>query len=206
MGIFKSLKRFFVKPRPIYEMKITPEQMARYVSANVQKKLGYLQAENAHLKKSKKSLEQKIKEYEGMEDVKLVEAINKVDKKLKRDRIGKTAGLLFDFKKPVLIRSAIGMQSFKDPKKKYWKGFQFRESEYSEWPIISFIASPYKKGFKNLTVIRGLPLNRLSELVYNPQNFVQELRMRRLVINMTPDEKIIPSLKLKIPMGEEDET
>lgn len=199
MGIWKKIKEFFIgRPRPIYEMKITPEQMKRIVNRNVQIKLGDLQAQIANLKKENVSLKQSLEGVKTEEERRVVRQLNKRNEELRKERRNKKAAILFDTEKPLFLRSVIKKQFFK--KGKFLRGFEFEDTNYG--PKLNFVVSPNKKGYKKLRPVKGTLLKNMKDLIYDPQSFVTNLKSRNVVVNVTPDERFIPQIKTQIPMPE----
>lgn len=204
MGILGKIKGLFIsKPRPIYEMKMTPEQARRYIPRNVQKKLGQLQAMIANLTKENKNLKERLgllkKKEREILNIRLTKRKRKLILEEKRNR----ATIFFDLKRGIKIKSALKSKPFKIGSKFliYWRGIEFQDTDYG--PRINFLASE-KKDSKRLFRVRGVSLKKFPDVIHDPQSLVQNLREGRLLLDLTPEQTYIPKFEMRIESPEEE--
>jgi len=193
MGFFKKLLR--KKKPPTYEMRISPEHMQKYVSGNVQKALGRLQAENTDLKDRLKYLEQKVGMKRKDEEAMLINKLLERQKQLIKMQKQKGYQIAIKTKKPIQFLSVVKKSYFRNIKGipyKYLKAFEFQDTERG--PVLNFLVGD-KKG-ENVIRIRGVSIALLPYLLHDLPSFVNNLKRGQFVVNLTPDGKFIPPINL----------
>ena len=191
--IRNAIKKKKIKKRDYYAKIETPEDL-RMVGVGVKRENAELQAKLAKAETQNEKLGGILKGLKDEQDSSILKEVKLQEMEIKRLKRQDTYRLLFKFptKSPPHILSVLRHKHFKGADGglyKYWRGIEIVDSQIG--PLMNLLVSKSPKD-KEIGVLEGPSFGSLFDL-FNVNTLVNDLKTGRLVVNISPEGKFIPS-------------
>jgi len=186
---------------------ISPEDFNK-LNAAIKRENANLWAEIERLEQENEKLKKILESMRSAYDEEIEEALQEQERYLKELMEKNRYRIYFRTKKPIIVVSAIGGEPFKSEDGMvtfpYLRGIEFEKSPYGTLVNLILADKIKKPGIftREKPIVGRLRVGHIdtfTQMIFNPDNLVEDLRKGVIMLNITPDGSNLPS-SFKIPV------